>query len=162
RHKETPAGACDKQDFSDLTAAITLAVKAAREPRYTELPIFNGNHQDWLSFRAAYQETMNSFTKTENINRLRRNLKGRGKEAVDGLLITNADPSDVIRSLEARFGRPETIAITELDTLRALPRLTETPRDICIFSSKVTNAVATLRALKCTRYISSSLWWCVR
>ncbi|XP_037871629.1 uncharacterized protein LOC119629565 [Bombyx mori] len=153
RHKETPAGACDKQDFSDLTAAITLAVKAAREPRYTELPLFNGNHQDWLSFRAAYHETMNSFTKTENINRLRRNLKGRAKEAVDGLLITNADPSDVIRSLEARFGRPETIAITELDTLRALPRLTETPRDICIFSSKVTNAVATLRALNCTHYL---------
>nr|XP_037876689.1 uncharacterized protein LOC119630667 [Bombyx mori] len=153
RQKETPAGACDKQDFSDLTAAITLAVKAACEPRYTELPFFNGNHQDWLSFRAAYHETMNSFTKTENINRLRRNLKGRAKEAVDGLLITNADPSDVIRSLEARFGRPETIAITELDTLRALPRLTETPRDICIFSSKVTNVVATLRALNCTHYL---------
>ncbi|XP_028042582.1 uncharacterized protein LOC114252282, partial [Bombyx mandarina] len=98
-------------------------------------------------------ETVNSFTKTENINRLRRNLKGRAKEAVDGLLITNADPSDVIRSLEARFGRPETIAITELDTLRALPRLTERPRDICIFSSKVTNAVATLRALNCTHYL---------
>ncbi|XP_037873734.1 uncharacterized protein LOC119630005 [Bombyx mori] len=153
QHNEKPAGTCDKQDFSDLTAAITLAVKAAREPRYTELPFFNGNHQDWLSFRAAYHETMNSFTKTENINRLRRNLKGRAKEAVDGLLITNADPSDVIRSLEARFGRPETIAITELDTLRALPRLTETPRDICIFSSKVTNAVATLRALNCTHYL---------
>lgn len=152
---EAPAGVHHTQpDFSQLTSAITQAIKASqRSSRFVELPTFNGCHQDWLPFRAAYQETEESFSLVENINRLRRHLTGRAREAVESLLITNAHPSDVMKTLETRFGRPETIAMAEIDTLRALPRLYESPRDICVFSTKVTNAVSTLRALKCVYYL---------
>lgn len=130
-----------------------MAVKAASHPRYIELPVFSGNHQEWLMFRSAYNETATSFTKFENINRLRRNLKGKASEAVEGLLISNSDPADVMRALESRFGKPEAIAIAELNTLKALPRLTENPQDTCTVSSKITNAVCILQALSCAHFL---------
>ncbi|XP_072931477.1 uncharacterized protein [Epargyreus clarus] len=151
---QAPAGVHAQPDFSQLTSAITQAIKASqRSSKFVELPTFNGNYQDWLPFRAAYMETEESFSIVENINRLRRHLIGRAKEAVESLLITNAHPSDVMKTLEMRFGRSEMIAMAEIDTLRTLPRLCESPRDICVFSTKVTNAVSTLRALKCVYYL---------
>ncbi|XP_072938854.1 uncharacterized protein [Epargyreus clarus] len=117
---QAPAGVHAQPDFSQLTSAITQAIKASqRSSKFVELPTFNG----------------------------------RAKEAVESLLITNAHPSDVMKTLEMRFGRSEMIAMAEIDTLRTLPRLCESPRDICVFSTKVTNAVSTLRALKCVYYL---------
>ncbi|CAH2215392.1 jg25422, partial [Pararge aegeria aegeria] len=147
----SPAGA--QPGLTELAEAITRAVKAAQRPKFIELPTFGGSHQEWLPFRAAYYETEGMFTTVENTNRLRRNLKGRAKEAVEGLLITSAHPADVMKTLESRFGRPESIAMMEMETLRGLPRLTESPRDICIFSTKVSNVVATLKTLSCVNYM---------
>ncbi|XP_069365348.1 uncharacterized protein [Maniola hyperantus] len=148
---QSPAGV--QPGLTELAEAITLAVKAARRPKFIELPIFGGSHQEWLPFRAAYYETESMFTTIENTNRLRRNLKGRAKEAVEGLLITSAHPTEVMKTLESRFGRPESIAMMEIEALRGLPRLTESPRDICIFSTKVSNVVATLKTLSCVNYM---------
>ncbi|XP_026736747.1 uncharacterized protein LOC113500239 [Trichoplusia ni] len=148
-----PAPAGGPADFSQLAEAITFAVKAAQRPKFIELPIFSGAHQEWLPFRAAYYETASSYSPIENTNRLRRNLKGRAREAVEGLLITSAAPEEVMKTLESRFGRPEAIAMVEMEALRGLPRLTESPRDICIFSTKVSNIVATLKTLSCLNYL---------
>ena len=136
-----------------LAAAITSAVKAAQRPKFIELPFFNGSHQEWLPFRAAYFETEAMFSTVENTNRLRRNLKGKAKEAVEGLLITSAHPTEIMKTLESRFGRPESIAMMQMEALRGLPRLTESPRDICIFATKVSNIVATLKTLACVNYM---------
>ncbi|XP_022835506.1 uncharacterized protein LOC111362962 [Spodoptera litura] len=146
-----PAGG--STDLSVLAEAITKAISAAQRPRYIELPTFSGSHSEWLPFRAAYLETEKLFSHVENTNRLRKNLKGKAREAVDGLLITNTSPSEIIRSLELRFGRPESIAMTEIDNLRNLSRLTESPRDICIFATKISNTVATLKTLGCHNYM---------
>ncbi|XP_037302769.1 pneumococcal serine-rich repeat protein-like [Manduca sexta] len=92
-----------RTEYQELASAITQAVQAAqhRQPlRYTELPTFNGDHHDWLTYRAAYIESMSHFTTLENMSRLRRSLRGIAKEAVQGLLITNADPNTVLKSLE--------------------------------------------------------------
>ncbi|XP_045784625.1 uncharacterized protein LOC123880521, partial [Maniola jurtina] len=148
---QSPAGV--QSGIAELAEAITNAVKAAQRPKYIELPFFGGSHQEWLPFRAAYYETENMFSTVENINRLRRNLKGKAKEAVEGLLITSAHPTEIMKTLESRFGRPESIAMTEMETLRGLPRLTESPRDICIFATKVSNVVATLKTLSCVNYM---------
>lgn len=154
KHEETrqsPAGG--QTDLALLAEAITRAIGASQRPKFVELPIFSGSHQEWLPFRAAYYETEAMFTSVENTNRLRRNLKGKAKEAVEGLLITNAQPTEVMKTLESRFGRPESIAMLEMETLRSLPRLTESPRDICIFATKVSNVVATLKTLGCFNYM---------
>ncbi|XP_037297647.1 LOW QUALITY PROTEIN: uncharacterized protein LOC115453172 [Manduca sexta] len=145
-----------KTELQELASAITQAVQAAnyKQPlRYVELPIFNGAHQEWLTFRAAYCETSHHFTEVENMSRLRRSLRGIAKDAVQGLLITNADPAGVMKTLETRFGRPESIAMAEMDRLRALPRLTESPRDLCTFATRIQNIVGTLQALNCTFYM---------
>lgn len=145
-----------RTDMKELAAAITQAVQATQyqQPmKHSELPCFNGDHQDWLTFRAAYCETAYRLTAVENMSRLRRSLRGIAKEAVQGLLIVNADPNEVMKTLELRFGRPDSIAIAEMERLRTLPRLTESPREVCTFATKVENIVGTLRALNCGHYL---------
>ncbi|KAL0859420.1 hypothetical protein ABMA27_010599 [Loxostege sticticalis] len=143
-------------NLSELASAIALAARAGQQlvPRYnTELPIFSGSHQEWLSFKAAYMESASAYTETENTARLRRSLRGRAKEVVENLLIYNPKPEEVLKSLESRFGRPDAIALAELERLRALQRPTDAPKDLCIFATKVTNIVTTLRALDKIYYL---------
>lgn len=145
-----------KTELQELASAITNAVNAAqvKQPvRNTELPIFNGSHQDYLIFRSAYFETSQYFSTIENTARLRRSLRGSAKEAVQGLLISNADPDHIMRTLELRFGRPESIATAEIEKLKMLPRLTDAPKDIVTFATKVENVVSIMEALGCIRYL---------
>lgn len=149
---------CPQQiDLKELASAIALAARGTpNSPRFTtELPLYGGSHQEWLSFKAAYIETAPLFSELENVSRLRRSLKGRAKEAVENLLIYNAKTEEIFRTLEARFGRPDSIAIAELERMRALPRLSDNPKEICIFASRIMNIVATLRALNREHYLYS-------
>lgn len=144
-------------DITQLAAAFAMAARSAAAPvnaRYVgELPYFNGSHTDWLAFRAAYLETSTQLSAAENSARIRRALKGKAREAVDSLLIANAPAEEIIKTLENRFGRPDSIAITELEKLHHLPRLTDSPRDICTFANKIKNCVATLQLLAKNQYL---------
>lgn len=144
-------------DITELAQAITLAAQSARPiaRNFTELQQYSGSHQEWLSFKAAYVATAPSYTDVENLARLRKALRGTAREAVENLLMYNAQPADVMKALESRFGRPDAIAQVELDRLRALPRLTDAAREVCVFSTKVNNIVAALRALKKQHYLYS-------
>lgn len=61
-----------------------------------------------------------------------------------------------MKTLESRFRRPDSIALAELERLRALPRLTDSPRDICAFACGVSNATPTLKALNRDRNLFRS------
>ncbi|KAL0869900.1 hypothetical protein ABMA27_006100 [Loxostege sticticalis] len=52
-----------------------------------------------------------------------------------------------------RFGRPDSIAIAEMENLRSLPKLHDSPGEVCAFASKIQNSVAVLRALGKTHYL---------
>ncbi|XP_048487697.1 uncharacterized protein LOC125490997 [Plutella xylostella] len=150
-----PARQQEKSSSEDVTqlAALLKSLLSGggyREPpRYIqELPTFNGNSSEWLPFRAAYQETEKYFTKIENVARLRKSLRGAALEAVSCLLISDPNPVVIIQGLERRFGRPEALILNELDKVKKLPKLAESPRDLCIFASKLANIVATIEALK--------------
>ncbi|KAL0867837.1 hypothetical protein ABMA27_008537 [Loxostege sticticalis] len=52
-----------------------------------------------------------------------------------------------------RFGRPDSIALAEMENLRSLPKLHDSPGEVCAFASKVQNSVAVLRALGKTHYL---------
>ncbi|KAL0810721.1 hypothetical protein ABMA28_010045 [Loxostege sticticalis] len=141
-------------DLTALASAIATAARAGHQPRYlAELPNFYGAHYDWLAFKSAYMETASHFSEIENIARLRRSLKGKAKEAVSCLLIANAKAEEIMKTLEMRFGRADSIALSEIEKLRSLPKVNDSPREICIFASKVQNSVATLRALDRTHYL---------
>ncbi|XP_026331796.1 uncharacterized protein LOC113239143 [Hyposmocoma kahamanoa] len=135
----------------ELAKAIAIAGRGRQHS--IELPIYSGSHVEWLSFKAAYDETASSYSEVENIARLRRSLRGNAKEAVEKLLIYSANTTDIMKTLEFRFGRPDAIALAELEQLRALARPTDSPKDICIFATKVGNIVATLRALRIQYYL---------
>ncbi|XP_049886664.1 uncharacterized protein LOC126381183 [Pectinophora gossypiella] len=142
-------------EITQLAQAITLAARSAcPTPRSTfELPTYSGSHTEWLSFYAAYTATAPSYSDQENLVRLRKSLKGMAKETVESLLMYNANPTDVMKTLQLRFGRPDAIAHTELDRLRALPRLSDSAKEVCVFATRVNNIVATLRALRKQQYL---------
>ncbi|XP_049874507.1 uncharacterized protein LOC126372702 [Pectinophora gossypiella] len=144
-------------DYSQLATAIASAaraVPAAIAPRSVpELPIFSGASSEWLVFKTAYEETAVYLTEQENLSRLRRSLRGAARDAAQCLFIGATTTADVMRLLSTRFGRPDALVMAELEKLRALPRLTESPRDICTFATRISNITATIRALKKTHYL---------
>lgn len=145
----------NKVDLTELATAIAQAAKSSQHSSriFNELPYFGGCHHEWLSFKAAYCESEGSFSDIENLAHLRRSLKGKAREAVESLLIYSSNPRNIMKTLEARFGRPDAIAISEIDRIRSLPRLTDSLRDLCIFPSKVSNIVATLEAINKKQYL---------
>lgn len=150
-----PARQPQNVDVTSLAAALTQAVRMTRDaPKYLqELPIFNGQCSSWLAFRAAYYETEALFSKTENVSRLRRSVRGAALEAISSLLISQPDPGTVMEALERRFGRPDALAMNEMQKIKALGKLSDSPRDLCIFANKVSNIVATIEALKKVHYL---------
>lgn len=90
-------------------------------------------------------EPIKNYSEADNVARLRKSLKGKAKEAVENLLIFNARSEQIMKTLESRFGRPDAIALAELERLRVMPQLSDTPRDICSFTCRVANTMATLK-----------------
>ncbi|XP_048484641.1 uncharacterized protein LOC125490208 [Plutella xylostella] len=151
-----------KQDYQDLAAAIGSAVARSIQPistvsaRIVELPNFNGASSDWLPFKRAFEESEYQLSEQENLARLRKSLRGLARDAVHCLFVGSTTAREVMELLEARFGRPEAIAIAELNKLRSLPKLSANPSDICVFASKVINVTATIRALENPQHLCNA------
>ncbi|GBP53909.1 hypothetical protein EVAR_96587_1 [Eumeta japonica] len=77
------------------------------------------------------------------------------KEAVNCLFYGETNPEEVMRTLEAKFGRTDALIITEVEKLRALPKLTDSARDTCVAATKVNNIVATMKALNKENYLNN-------
>lgn len=52
-----------------------------------------------------------------------------------------------MKALETRLDRPDPIALAELKRLRPLNRLSHSPKEICLFASRIVNIVIALQAL---------------
>ncbi|XP_026745719.1 uncharacterized protein LOC113507066, partial [Trichoplusia ni] len=147
-----------KSDIQKLAEAIGKLSRNSRDviaPKYIELPYFNGACEEWLAFRRTYEDTAASFSAAQNLARLRRAIQGKAKEAVQSLLFTAEKPHEVIKGLESRFGRPGALALAELEKLKNLSKVSESPGEICVFASRVKNAIETIKALKKPQYLSS-------
>ncbi|XP_026747153.1 uncharacterized protein LOC113508367 [Trichoplusia ni] len=147
-----------KSDIQKLAEAIGKLSRNSRDviaPKYIELPYFNGACEEWLAFRRTYEDTAASFSAAQNLARLRRAIQGKAKEAVQSLLFTAEKPHEVIKGLESRFGRPGALALAELEKLKNLSKVSESLGEICVFASRVKNAIETIKALKKPQYLSS-------
>ncbi|XP_047989853.1 uncharacterized protein LOC125229116 [Leguminivora glycinivorella] len=142
-------------DVTSLAAALTDALQANRSNRkyLPDLPSFSGQCAEWLQFKAAYNESAPSFANSENVARIRKSLKGAALEAVSALLISQPRPDDIIKALERRYGRPDALLLNEMERIKALPRLAESPRDLCTFAGRIANAVTTIEILKKPQYL---------
>lgn len=148
----------ERSDIHQLAEAIRKLSENSRDvtaPKYIELPHFNGSCEEWLAFRRSFEDTAASFSNAQNLARLRRAIQGKAKEAVQSLLFTAENPREVIKGLESRFGRPGALALSELEKLKNMSRVSENPSDICVFASRVKNAIETIKALKKPQYLSS-------
>ena len=155
-------GSVQKSEIRELADAIADAVRTAHPApppapsKYTwVLPDFNGAHEEWLPFKRAYMDSAKMCSEVQNMARLRKVVKGAAKEAVRSLLFVASDPEEVIAALERRFGRPEQLVLAEMEKIKELPRVGDTPRDICVFASRVSNAVTTISVLNKPHYLYS-------
>lgn len=154
--KSPPPSSEKKSDIQELAQAIAGLTHRPNESKHIiELPYFNGASEEWLAFRRSFEDTAPAFTKAQNLARLRRTLQGKAREAVKCLLFTADDPCEVMKGLEARFGRPGALALAELERLKGLPRVSEQPNDICNFASQVRNSIAAIKSLGKKQYLSS-------
>lgn len=145
----------------NLADAIIKAIQdtpkmGSAPPAYIhELPIFDGNSNEWLAFKTVYEDTAPLFSPTQNMARLRRAIKGSAREAIKSQLYSDISPNEVLEALRRRFGRPDALVRAEMEKIKNLPKVTDNPRDICIFASHVNNAVATIRGLRKPMYLHS-------
>lgn len=145
--------------IKELADAIISATKTQSNSfashKAWDLPDFNGNLEEWLPFKRSYQDSAAMFNEVQNMARLRKSIKGTAKETVRSLLFVSSDPSEVMDALERRFGRPEQLVLAEVEKIKELSRLGDTPRDVCVFASRVNNAVNTIQALNRPQYLHS-------
>lgn len=139
-----------------LAAQVASQVNARRAPHYiTELPSYGGRAEEWLLFKATFEQTCDRFAPGENVARLRHSLRGPALEAITSLLITQSAPEEIMRALERRFGRPDALVMAEMEKLRTLPRVSDTPREVCVFANKLNNIVRTIEVLHKPHYLHS-------
>ncbi|XP_062702184.1 uncharacterized protein LOC134285456 [Aedes albopictus] len=98
---------------------------AARQVMGKDLPIFSGNPEEWPIWISNFRRSTSTcgFSDDENLIRLQRCLKGSALEAVRSRLLCPASVPHVIRTLEMRYGRPETLIRSMTERVRRLPSL---------------------------------------
>ena len=94
------------------------------------------------------------FSDRENLQRLRRCLKGKAKEAVQSLLTAPENVSTIISTLEKRFGRPAYVIQELIDKARKMPKLTDDkPTKFLDFATAVQSLVTTAKSLNCQYHL---------
>lgn len=148
-----------KSDMKELADAIISATTKKQSiqvsPKIWDLPAFSGAPEDWLPFKRAFEDSKKLFTDVHNMARLRNAIKGTAKETVRSALFTASNPEEVITALERNFGKPEELVLAELKKIKELPRVGDTTKEICLFASRIDNAVATINALGMPHYLHS-------
>ncbi|XP_062716224.1 uncharacterized protein LOC134291885 [Aedes albopictus] len=121
---------------------------AARQVMGKDLPIFSGNPEEWPIWISNFRRSTSTcgFSEDENLIRLQRCLKGPALEAVRSRLLCPASVPHVIRTLEMRYGRPETLIRSMTERVHRLPSLRTNDLDgIIEFGLVVDNLVQHLK-----------------
>ena len=89
-----------------------------------QLPSFDGNPLEWITFWECFQSTIGSDEDLNDIDKfkyLRSYLSGAAYAAVDGLSISNENYKEAVKLLLAQFGSKQVIKSSFMHTLRRLP-----------------------------------------
>ncbi|XP_062700111.1 uncharacterized protein LOC134284819 [Aedes albopictus] len=131
---------------------------AARQVTGKDLPVFNGNPEDWPMFIRIFEETTAAcgFSNVENQVRLQKCLRGIALETVRSRLLMPEGVPHVIKTLEMRFGRPELIIRSMLDRIQRLPAPKPDRLETVIdFGLAVQNLVVHLQAAKQDNHLNN-------
>ncbi|CAL8128513.1 unnamed protein product [Orchesella dallaii] len=128
----------------------------ARQTLGKDLPIFNGDVEEWQPFISFYRTSTRecAIPPSQNLVRLQKCLKGRAREAVRALLVSDKNVEEVLRVLEKQFGQPTIIIRTLMEKARKFPCLSEGSYDSLVeFGIMVRNLVCTVESLHKQQYL---------
>ncbi|XP_041673559.1 uncharacterized protein LOC121529706 [Drosophila eugracilis] len=100
--------------------APTTSIQGWTPRRLHDLPDFEGQPEEWPIFLCAFTETTAAYqcTELENNQRLVKALKGEARETVKSLLIHPSNVQAVMEQLRFRYGRPEQLIRSQLESVR--------------------------------------------
>lgn len=119
---------------------------------------FDGKFEEWPMFIAWYKNTTKTchFSDEENLQRLRKCLKGAARECVQILLFSPENVEKIINTLERRFGRPDFLVKSLISKAREIPAVKEEkPETIINMANSVMNLVASLKMFQRWNYIDN-------
>ncbi|XP_070145035.1 uncharacterized protein [Drosophila kikkawai] len=126
--------------------------------RLPDLPVFGGQPEEWPIFNCAFVETTQAYncTDLENNQRLLKALKDEARETVKSLLIHPGNVSAVMEQLRFRFGRPEQLIRSQLNSVREVPPISEQHlARIVPFATRVSNLTAFLQSAKAEQHLGN-------
>ncbi|XP_070142059.1 uncharacterized protein [Drosophila kikkawai] len=115
--------------------------------RLPDLPVFGGQPEEWPIFNCAFAETPQAYncTDLENNQRL-----------LKSLLIHPGNVSAVMENLRFRFGRPEQLIRSQLNSVREVPPISEQHlAKIVPFATRVSNLTAFLQSAKTEQHLGN-------
>ncbi|XP_021960215.1 uncharacterized protein LOC110856082 [Folsomia candida] len=115
-----------------------------------DLPIFSGRPEEWPSFIATFKRTTAScgFTDAENVERIRKCLRGDAAKSVECLLVSPNSLPKVLKILEEKYGQADVILETMVNKMRTVGAVKEDkPQTMIEFGTAVVNLVATIKNL---------------
>ncbi|XP_059225672.1 uncharacterized protein LOC131997855 [Stomoxys calcitrans] len=150
------------QSLFHSTADITLSTSqiAARQVISKDLPVFNGNPEEWPVFITNYMQSTErcGFTEQENLIRLQKSLKGQALEAVRGKLMVPATVNFAVETLRMLYGRPEIIHLTLQKKLKEHPAVRKEKLETLIhFALAVQNYRTTMQAMGLSEYLNDPM-----
>ncbi|XP_055542771.1 uncharacterized protein LOC129728359 [Wyeomyia smithii] len=131
---------------------------ATRQVIGKDLPIFSGNSDEWPIWISNFQRSTTScgFSDDENLIRLQRCLKGPALEAVRSRLLCPAGVPHIIKALQMRYGRPETLIRGLTERVCRLPPLKANDLESIIeFGLAVDNLVQHLKNVGYQTHLSN-------
>ncbi|XP_070132548.1 uncharacterized protein [Drosophila bipectinata] len=129
-----------------------------RPPSLPDLPTFGGQPEDWPIFNCAFVETTQAYncTDLENNQRLLKALRDEARETVKSLLIHPANVRAVMEQLRFRFGRPEQLIRSQLNSVREVQPISEQQlARIVPFATRVSNLTAFLQSAKAEQHLGN-------
>lgn len=146
-----------------FTAALTDTLKTVREAAQSEcdsrvggrvaaskeLPEFEGNPLDWVHFLDSYRASTNlcGFSERENIERLRKALRGKARDAVRTLFATTTRADKIIETLELNFGSKHIVASKLIRDMENIPRLASRELNLAQFADRLHNSLVALKSI---------------
>lgn len=109
------------------TATPTASKVMMRQSIAKDLPPFSGRAEEWYPFLASFKNTakLGGYSDAETVERLRRCLRGTALNAVQSLLTSEDSLPSIMKILEMRFGNPEVIIRSMIQTVKAFPPVKE-------------------------------------
>lgn len=131
------------------TALDVLALTMKRAT-IQQLPAFSGDSKEWPLFNSVYMRTAEDgrFSDRENIERLRKALKGEARDTVVNLLMFSEKAQVVMDELSKVYGRPERVIVGLMTEILAMkPPKDQPEHKLRDFAVKVRNFAASAKAM---------------